>query len=160
MALIVWQTDIWTIGDTDRRPRNMQDKDIQRDKHRIDRHIYSMTKSFKIDEWQIPRYLAVCHIRPSVCSICMLTTWKFYVSQITLPSLLSYPIVCLRKYLSLCCSSATLQTILSFNDWTFDLFRLTFKKTKDILNFDTLWAHHEIAQSKLVQFIITSFFFW
>ena len=111
----------------------MQDEDKQRDRHRIDRHIYSMTKSFKIDEWQIPRYLAVCHIRPSVCSICMLTTWKFYVSQITLPSLLSYPIVCLRKYLSLCCSSATLQTILSFRYLVMGIGELV------IINFVVLW---------------------
>ena len=37
-------------GDTDGRPRKMQGKDIQRYRHRIDRHTDSMTKPFKIDE--------------------------------------------------------------------------------------------------------------
>ena len=40
----------------------MQGRDIHRDRHRIESHTYSITKSFRIDEKQIPRYLAVCHI--------------------------------------------------------------------------------------------------
>lgn len=44
----------------------MQDKHIQRDRHRIDRHNNYMTKSFKIDEQQIPYFLAVCHILHSI----------------------------------------------------------------------------------------------
>ena len=41
---------IWTNEDTDRCPRKMQGKNIQRDGHRINRHTKSITKSFKIDE--------------------------------------------------------------------------------------------------------------
>ena len=48
--LKVWQTDIWTNRDTDRRWRNMRGKDIQKDRHKINKHTDSMTKSCKIDE--------------------------------------------------------------------------------------------------------------
>ena len=37
-------------GDTDRRPKKMRNKDIQRDRHRINRYSDSITKSFIIDE--------------------------------------------------------------------------------------------------------------
>ena len=61
--LNVWQTDIWTNKDTDRRSRKIRGKNIQKDRIRIDRHTDSMTKSFKIGGQQIPCYLAVCHIQ-------------------------------------------------------------------------------------------------
>jgi len=44
------QTNIWTNGDIEKYPRKMKDKDILTDKHRIERHMDSMTKSLKIDE--------------------------------------------------------------------------------------------------------------
>lgn len=46
----MWQTDIWINGYTDRRPKKMRCKDIQGDRHRIERQTDRRTISFEIDE--------------------------------------------------------------------------------------------------------------